>query len=225
MKQLILTLIFLAAPLSALPPPPSSKPPEVNSEAPVTKVRPSTEIKKSSETEKAPAPTKVTFTVPGIVGMKEGQWRGSDHLLNLTDKIRVTADVYASKEVKLPFTAQNLEELVTNLFVKSSLKPNEPGEYGKPPLPYFHILVMVHRASTEYAVFIQLRLFEEVRLARVTLPKEVAFQAITWEDEDFLMISPNRLKAEVYQQVQQITTDFIARYNFFEKQENRMRGQ
>lgn len=223
MKYLLVSICALAAQLSALPQP--NQPPQPQQEPLSTRPLPTNAPRVNREDELPPPPIRVTFTIPGIIGLKEGQWRGTDHLLNLTDNIRIAADVYASSGVNLPFTAENLEELATNLFVKSALKPSEPSEYGKPPLPYMHFLVMVHRAENEYAVFIQARLFEKVKLSRVALPKEVTFQAITWEDEKFLMVPPNRLKPEVYDQVQEMTKGFIARYNFFEKQENRIRGR
>ena len=168
-------------------------------------------------------PTKVSFTLPGIIGLQEGQWRGIDHLLNLQNEIHISVDIMGGEEFKAPFSEEEIRSLVSRKFVKAGLKPNAPTSWATPPLPYLHFVIMVQRCGDEYASFVQTRLFEDVKLARVSLPREVNFQAITWEDDNFLVMNFSKLREEVFNQINEMVDYFIERYSYFEKEEMRIR--
>lgn len=176
----------------------------------------------ASDEEMESSPLDVSFTLPGIIGLQGGQWKGTDHLLNLKNNIAVSADIMASKDVQAPFTEEAIKERLTALFIKAGLNPEAPTSSGMPPLPYLHFVIMLQPCGEEYGAFIQARLFEKVKLDRVVLPNEVVFQAITWEDENFIVMGKDDLRAEVFKQVDEMAEYFISRYNFFEKETFRM---
>lgn len=202
---------------------------------PTQLITPSTPVKKNPapvergsapiEEEFDAPPVSVSFTLPGIIGIQEGQWRGTDHLLNLTNNIFVSADIMASKDVKLPFSEQVLIDRVTAKFIQAGLHPEGATHGGQPPLPYLHFVIMVQPCGDEFAAFIQARLFEKVKLDRVVLPPEVVFQAITWEDENFIIMSYSQLQDEVFKQMDEMTEYFVSRFNFFEKETFRLQGK
>ncbi len=176
-----------------------------------------------SERQLQAAPSKVSFTLPGIIGLQEGYWRGIDHLLNLSSDIYISVDIVGGEKIQPPFSEEEIKSFVSKKFLSSGLTPNAPASWEKPPLPYLHFVIMIQRCGDEYASFVQARLFEDVKLPRVSLPREVNFQAITWEDDNFLIMQYSSLREEVFNQIGEMTDYFIQRYEYFEKQEMRMR--
>jgi hypothetical protein len=229
-KKLVLPLLFAASTLSAATlAPPSKAPPSPQPPAgPVLEEKKAAKpykMEKIVQTEEVVLPTSVAFNLPGIIGIQDGVWRGTDHLLNLTNNIAVQVDIMTGDDIKLPFDEQDVKRAVEDALTVAGIKPNVRGQPGSPPLPYLHFLIMAQKCNEEVAVYIQARLFEKVRLERVALPGEVVFQAITWEDENLLVIEATQVKTDVFAQLNEMSSYFIQRYNFFEKETNRIKAK
>lgn len=225
MKRWILLSFFCLAQFSMEATKPTPFPPPPVPAQPAPKTRPPKPIKEKPVEEEIVVPTTVSFTIPGIIGLEGGQWKGLDHLLNLTNNIQISADILAGTDIAAPFTEEEIRTRVAAAFNKAGLKTGSAASSGGAPLPYINFVVMLQRCGDEYAAFIQARLFEKVKLDRVVLPDEVSFQAITWEDSNLIVMEQSQVKSEVLNQIGDMTDYFIARYNFFEKETMRMRGQ
>lgn len=228
MKKLILPLLFAVSSLGAatIPPPKKSSP---DAEAPQPPPEPKHEKYKfkkiEPKIEETETPSGITFNLPGIIGLQEGHWKGTDHLLNLTNNIHVAVDIMVGDDVKLPFDEAAIQSQVESTLVKAGFKIDGLTRPGEPPLPYLHFLVMVQKCDQSVAAYIQARLFEKVKLDRVQLPVEVAFQAITWEDENLLIIEGSQLQKDLFDQLDEMAGYFVQRYNFFEKETARLKAR
>lgn len=179
------------------------------------------------EEETTATPKTVSFNLPGIIGLEDGKWRGMDHLLNLSNEIYVEANIMSSKDVHLTFNEQDVVSHVTAKLIKAGLNSNKtpPIKPNDAPLPYLNVLIMIQNCGEENGAFIQIRLFEKANLDRVALPKEIFFQAITWEDENFLVMETSQLQKDVFDQIDDMIGYFVERYNFFEKEAMRMKSK
>jgi hypothetical protein len=205
-------------------PPPKQPAPTQPPPGPVIEEKKPHKIEKMHrQEEEAAAPSSVAFNLPGIIGVQEGSWRGTDHLLNLTNNIPIEVDIMVGEDIKLPFTESDVREHIAKTLVAAGIKSDGHGSGS--PLPYLHFLIMAQKCNEEVAVFIQARLFEKVKLERVALSNEVHFQAITWEDENLLVVGTSHLKKDVFTQIDEMGGYFVQRYNFFEKETNRMKSK
>lgn len=170
-------------------------------------------------------PPTLSYTLPGIIGLREGEWVGHDHLLNLTSDLQVNADIVKPQNLDVPFTLEEIKEEVLAIFRKEGFVKISGMEQPQTPLPYFNMLVMIQKIPGGFAATIQGRLFEEVNIKRVALPQEVLFQAITWEKESMIVSSTESFKSDLLANVDEIAKLFIERYNYFERQEAKLRSQ
>lgn len=172
-----------------------------------------------------PPPPQIGYTLPGIIGKGAAGWIGSDHLLNLTSDINVIVDIVKPENVTLTFTAEQVRKEVLLRFEKHGFDIQFTQQDKGPPLPYFDIQILVQHIEGGYALSIQGQLFEAVTLKRVILPEEVTFQAVTWEKQDLLITPTDQLNQQVYKSVQEITDQFLARFDFFERQKKKLQTE
>lgn len=177
------------------------------------------------EAKKYQMPPNVKFTFPGILGTGEGGWVGSDHLLNLSKNVSVIVEIVKPENVQLPFTEEELRDKVLDIFEKEGLYIKFEVEEGKPPLPYFDLLVMAQRIEGGYTVVVEGRLYEQVTLKRVILPDEIFFQAITWEKQNLVVAATKDIKGHVESAVEEIAKKFTERVKFFEREKEKMKNQ
>lgn len=159
-----------------------------------------------------------SYAHPGAIAKRGGEWIGSDHLLHLSDGIAVEAEVLTVSQIKLPFSSNDLSEVVKKVFTRYDIEPTAGNNPLGAPLPQFHLLAMVYPAEDKLVVYVEGRLFESVNLERANLPKSVLFQAITWETQDMVMIKKQELKKELERLTEQIAELFAERAQFFRAQ-------
>lgn len=155
------------------------------------------------------------YTFPGITAQKDGKWVGSDHMLNLPDSILVDADLNKPDSIKLDISADKIREIVSKLFKDAGIDPNGKSDEGKPPLPFFQVVVIIYNIPEGYAFSVDGRLFEEVHITRAKLTDGVFMQAITWNTDSIHVASTQRLSEELTKSVEDVTKSFIERYKFF----------
>lgn len=154
---------------------------------------------------------------PGIVANRDGKWLWSDHLFNLDKNIDVNVEITKPADVKLPYTEEELEAVVSAILKKAGINPVAMPPAGKPNLPMFHVLILVYPIRDGYTLSVNGRLFEAVNLTRVKLDESVTMQAITWDKASIHVVSGSKLKEELVSSIAEVTNDFVSRYEFFEK--------
>lgn len=154
---------------------------------------------------------------PGIIAFRNGHWVGSDHLYNLTNSIDVVVEFYTPQNIVLPLNKDDVKQKISEIFQKARIHVEPPAvEAGKPPLPFFHMLIMAYPLEKGFAVYCEGRLFEGVQLERVTLDEQTSMQAITWESQNLIVSSKEDLSNQIMKSVEEIATSFADRFRFYE---------
>jgi hypothetical protein len=153
---------------------------------------------------------------PGIVAFRDGRWVGSDHLYNLTNKIDIVVEFFTPPNVVLPVTKEAVKTTITEIFKKARITPPTDLLLDKPPLPFFHMLIMVYPLEKGYVAYCEGRLFERIELNRVKPDEQTAMQGITWESQNLIIASKEDLANQVTKSVDEIATAFANRYRFYE---------
>ena len=165
-------------------------------------------------------PQHAEYLHPGILVYLNGNWEGSDHLLNISKNIGVYVRIIKPEEEALDINQKELQNQVETAFGEANIKALTMAAVGKPPLPAFEIEIFVYPIEKGYAAFIDGRLFESVVLDRFKMDPNMAFQAITWEKQT-LIVGPKESFAELLSKsVQDVSAAFIARYLTYEQIKN-----
>lgn len=157
------------------------------------------------------------YTHPGIVVSQDGRWVGSDHLLNLSNKIDVVVEILKPEATKLPFTEESLEQYVEAAFKKKDFETAASSSSAMPNIPFFNILLVIYPIEKGYAGLIDGRLMESIDPKRVKLEKNTEFQAITWEKKTLVVAPTDEFEGIVTKTIDDILATFFERYEFFEK--------
>lgn len=153
---------------------------------------------------------------PGIVANRNGSWVGSDHLYNLTDKIDIVVEIFKPESVDIPITNGMIRERVAEIFKNGGITPiAEVSEEG-PPLPFFHVLVMIYPLDKGYVAFCEGRLFEKVNIDRIRLDEQTLLQGITWESQNLILSPKRELESQLNKSIEDLAETFVERYNFYE---------
>lgn len=153
---------------------------------------------------------------PGIVAQRNGRWIGSDHLYNLTDKVEIVAEIFKPRNTEVDVTEEMIRSRVAEIFRNGGIKPMAEEKPGQPPLPFFHILVMIYPIEKGYVCYTEGRLFEKVNLERVVLDEQTALQGITWESQNLILAPQAELKSQIMESVEEIAKTFVDRFQFYE---------
>ena len=159
------------------------------------------------------------YPSPGIVGLIENEWVGSDHLLNVSGSIGVAVEILAPEGAEIDVTEQMLKSRIEEAFLKANIKTTAESGENEPPLPFFHMLIMIYPIEKGYVAYCDGRLFEEIKTERIELPVNTILQAIIWERQNLIIIPANGLLDQIGKSVDEITTAFIERYQFFDRLE------
>lgn len=152
------------------------------------------------------------YVHPGALALLNGQWEGGDHLFNLTNNLGVRVDIVKPQSDTLSLTEDRLKQLVESSFSQRGISPVTLAAPDQPPLPFFHIQVLLYPISRGYVACCEGRLFESVALRRMTFDPGMAFQAITWEKDILLVSSNESIIAQIENAISQISQAFIERF-------------
>ncbi len=172
---------------------------------------------------KVAARGEIIFTSPGVIAFEGGQWVGTDNLLNVGDHIGIKIEILKPQGLVVPFLEETIKDAIAAIFTKNGISSHVEAFTNKPPLPVFHLLIMVNRIEKGFCIFCEGRLFEQVTLSRIYLPDNAFFQAITWEKQDLLVTSPEDALGQLNRSILDMLNNFIDRYNYYENLKNRMR--
>lgn len=165
---------------------------------------------------KIAAPEEVNYLSPGIIVNRGASWAGGDNLLNISKNIPIHLELVLPVGKKSPIEEATIKKHVADIFAKAGISNQAQAFTNKPPLPYFHVLIMVQNIEKGYAAYVGGRLFEEVTVPRVVLPDNTFFQAITWEKQDLVVASPEEIANQVLTTLDEIAQNFADRYTYFE---------
>jgi len=170
--------------------------------------------------EVAPVPqsASVIFSAPGIATFQDGQWVGSEDLLNIPKEIGIYVEINKPTTLSLPLSERAIQSEAETLLSGVRLKPRSAYSlYKGTPLPFLHILIMVTQVERGLAVYCAARLFEEVKVDRVQLKPGIIWQAITWEKQELVLLPLELVQKEVQQVVHRLVQSFVDRYSKEEK--------
>ncbi len=156
------------------------------------------------------------FTQPGIIGYRNGQWVGTDHLFNLTNQIGVSVEVVTPPNVTLTISKDEIIEETMKILSQGGLAPHRITGGASSPLPFFHFLIMVFPLQNGYLGSVSGRLFEAVDVDRIKLAQGIIWQAITWEKQTLIISSKEEFALQLKKYVDEITQAFVDRYKHFE---------
>lgn len=162
---------------------------------------------------------------PGIVAFREGRWVGSDHLYNITDRIDIAVEINKPPKVVLPVTEAMIRSRIADIFKKAKIHPVADSLPGKPPLPFFHVLLMIYPIEKGYVAYCEGRLLEQIKVDRVRLDEQTVMQGITWETENLIIIPSDELTDQLYSIVDDIANTFVERYQFYESIKSQIKSR
>jgi hypothetical protein len=155
------------------------------------------------------------FDMPGVVGLQNDKWVGSDYLGYLTSSIGVYVEIVKSEQVLNVIDASMLEARVAEMFRKKDLTPESEVTEG-PPLPFVQILLFIYPVGAgRFAIFGACRLFERITINRKNFKPEGFWQAITWESQKIMLADQDKLKEQIDSLVDSLAEEFIKRYREF----------
>jgi hypothetical protein len=146
-----------------------------------------------------------------MVMIKDNQWTGFDNFLNISRSFAVQVNLIKGEKVELDITTEELRQKITSVFQSDGLQINENGQEGKPPLPYYNMLVMIFPVRDGYTAACVARLFEEVSLERLRLQYGETYQAITWTQANLIVASTEEFKKLLISTVEGMASTFTKR--------------
>jgi hypothetical protein len=164
------------------------------------------------------------FSMPGMVGVSNGQWTGSDNLYNLTPFISLYVEIIKPENSTLAINEKDIIDNIEKIFGANALTPHAMIQPGDPALPLYHVLIMYNKAEEYEFGLVNCRLFEPVNLKRVILEDGISFQAITWEKQELVAASDKDFKNIVISTVDELTNDFVTRFRYFQEIKARSSG-
>lgn len=155
------------------------------------------------------------FGMPGIVGLRDGKWEGTDYLGYLSKYITINLEVVKATNLPLNIDANSLGTQVENILKADQLVPHARIAEG-PPLPFLHILVIVYPTEKDrFVIFCSCRLFEEIHVVRENFKPAGHWQAITWENQDISLASTDQVNAQIKMSVENLVKAFVQRFRLY----------
>lgn len=156
------------------------------------------------------------FSLPGIIAFRNGQWVGTDNLFNISPNIEVSSEIIHPKGKDVNIDEVLLRKEVEEIFKKAGINTHPEITSENPPLPRFHIIVLINNIESGYVAYYSCQLLEAVQLKRVVLDPGITFQAITWANDDLLIAPHQEFNKLLTENIQKIANEFVGRYRFFE---------
>jgi len=157
------------------------------------------------------------YASPGITSYQEGEWVGSDHLLQVKMPILVSVEVNSQENVP-SISSKEIEKIALETLKNEGI-PIGTSFSNSSFQPFLHILILALKAPEAVAFSVNTRLFEEMHSDRIHLNKDIFFQAITWDHQSLHIASDEEFKKELISSVKETLTTFASRLKRFQTQE------
>lgn len=193
---------------------------------PAKKPEPKIDVKAHTEKNIVLPASSIESTIymhPGMITYRDNKWIGGDHLFNVSKNIPVAVELLLPADLTVTITDESIRDQITEIFKKVDITTNFEFTAEKPPLPFFHFLVMVHPIEKGYVACCDGRLFEDVHLNRVILDPLTAIQGITWEKQSLIVFPEKLFEEQIKAAVEDIATTFSTRYEAYEKLKNKQK--
>lgn len=159
------------------------------------------------------------FGMPGVVGLRDGKWEGTDYLGHLSNKITVDVEILKGDKTPVSVDISSLQAAVNTLLKNEGFIPHAEVTEG-PPLPFLHILAIIYPVDKDkYVVFTTCRLFEQIQVVRKDFKPAGYWQGITWENQDISLSTFDQLPAQVKSSIEALLKAFIERYRLYNKED------
>ena len=158
-----------------------------------------------------------TYLFPGLVARYGKEWVGSDYLYDMPVNMGVVIEVVLPEGKAIDINPNSLKQQISGIFAKLGINPDAEAIGPKPPLPFFHVLILAYPTDTKYVAYVSGRLFEEVKIDRLHFEPNGTLQAITWEKQDLVITSPSQFNDQLTKTVDSIGEAFIDRIRFFQE--------
>lgn len=166
----------------------------------------------------APAMEK-PFGMPGVVGLRDGKWEGTDYLGHLSNKITVDVEILKGDKTPVSVDISSLQAAANTLLKNEGFIPHAEVTEG-PPLPFLHVLTIIYPVDKDkYVVFTTCRLFEQIQVVRKDFKPAGYWQGITWENQDISLSTFDQLPAQVKSSIEALLKAFIERYRLYNKED------
>jgi hypothetical protein len=160
-----------------------------------------------------------TYLYPGLVRQYLGQWVGSDYLFNMSANIGVVVEIVAPSDIpNTTFNTDEIKQNVSEIFANGGINPYAEAFLEQPPLPFFHIIILVAQVEESYVFSISGRFFEAAKIPRLNFKKPGKAQVITWEKQELVTTSQSRFSEQLILSAREIADFFIQRINYFNRQ-------
>ncbi|MBA3815818.1 MAG: hypothetical protein H0X29_04725 [Parachlamydiaceae bacterium] len=158
------------------------------------------------------------FGMPGVVGLRDGKWEGTDYLGHVSKNITLDVEVLKNDNTPVNVDISTLKGALTALLKNEGIIPHAELSEG-PPLPFLHVLVIIYPVDKDkFVVFTTTRLFEEIQVVRKEFKPAGFWQGITWENQDISLATSEQLVAQVTSSTETLLKAFLERYKLYNKE-------
>lgn len=164
-------------------------------------------------------PMEKPFGMPGVVGLRDGKWEGTDYLGHLSKNITVDIEVLKGDQTPVNIDTSALQSAISSLLKNEGIVPHSALNEG-PPLPFLHVLVIIYPIEKDkFVVFTTCRLFEEIQVVRKEFKPAGYWQGITWENQDIVIATGEQLAAQVKTSTETLIKAFLERYKLYNQED------
>ncbi len=152
------------------------------------------------------------FLMPGVIGLQYGKWEGTDYLGYLSNNVGVQVEISKAENVPAIVDEATIAKGIADIFTKENIIPYSGVAEG-PPLPFFHILMLVYPIDKDrYVIVGNGRLFEQIQVIRKEFIPAGFWQGITWENHDIALANGQQLNTQIQAVADTLGTAFVKRY-------------
>lgn len=157
------------------------------------------------------------YTHPGVVSYKAGRWIGNDNLYNLSTEVRVVVEMIKPSGTELPITGEQIRGKAETMFRANGLNPYVAETSTPTATPFLHLQILVYPIEGGFTASVELRLIENVILARMQAEGGANWQGITWEKQNLVIAKTAEFPVQLQSAVDELMDAFIKRFKFYEK--------
>jgi hypothetical protein len=157
------------------------------------------------------------YTHPGVVSYLAGRWIGNDNLYNLSNEIRIVVEMIKPSGTTLPITGEQIRAKAETMFRANGLNPYVAEGSTPTVTPFLHLQVLVYPIEGGFTASIELRLIENITIARMQTEGGANWQGITWEKQNLVIAKTNDFATQLQVAVDELMDAFIKRFLFYEK--------
>ncbi|MBA2728235.1 MAG: hypothetical protein H0U49_08715 [Parachlamydiaceae bacterium] len=162
------------------------------------------------------------YPYPGLLTRMNGRWIGSQYLYDIPQNIGIVLEVIKPGIKQIDIDTGSLRNATSLLFSKANINPESLAIGEDPPLPFFHILILVYPDEDKVVAAISGRFIEKVKISRLDFNIPGTTQAITWEKLDLIITSALQFPDQLQETVLEIATTFIRRVQYFAEEKAKL---